>query len=102
MPSHYNDFFLDDNQDWEPVVWKKDQNEIKTEKNENIIQGIEFNRLLISARQKAQFTPNRLSQALGIPLKELEKYEDGSKLPEKNILARINKLLSSKLVIPKK
>jgi hypothetical protein len=101
MPSHYNDFFLDDNQDWEPILWKRDQNEIKP-KNENIIHEIEFNRLLISARQKAQFTPNKLSQALGIPLKELEKYEIGSKLPEKNILARINKLLSSKLVIPKK
>ena len=106
MP-HYNDFFLDDDQEWEPVVWKKEENaetksqeETKSQREtKSQEEEIPFYRNLISARQKAQFTPNKLAQALGIRLKELEMYERGEKIPENRILVKINKFLSARLKI---
>lgn len=99
MPSYYNDFFLDDDQDWEPVVFKKtNQKNNISSVNDTVIEEIPFNKKLTSARQKAQYTPNKLSQLLGIPLKELENFENGSQIPTKNVIARINKLLSCRLI----
>lgn len=99
MPSYYNDFFLDDEQDWEPIILKKsNQKNNISSRNKKIIEEIPFNKKLISARQKAHYTPNKLSQLLGIPLKDLENFENGSQIPPKNVLARINKLLSSRLI----
>ena len=83
-------------QEWDTVTWDNVKNIIPKKEE---IEVIPFNRELISARQKAQYTPNKLAQALNIKLKDLESFENGTKLPENNILYKINKLLSCKLKI---
>ena len=94
MPK-YDDELLQ-GQEWDTVTW---DNVKKIIPKKEEIEVIPFNRELISARQKAQYTPNKLAQALNIKLKDLESFENGTKLPENNILYKINKLLSCKLKI---
>ena len=101
MPK-YEDYV--DEQDWDIISWNKKPNNKEIDQNSNIpdktnitIEKIAFNRQLILARQKAQYTPNKLAQALHIKLKDLESFENGTKVPEKNVLYKMNKLLNSKL-----
>lgn len=96
MPKYKDIYSLE--QDWDIVSWNKTSNK-EIIKNHKEIEQIPFNKMLILARQKAQYTPNKLSQQLHIKLKDLESYENGTKLPEKNILYKINKFLNSKLKI---
>ena len=95
MPSYYNDDFLNDEQQWEEIKWEKKTDENKEKQIDIDIQS--FNRQLIMARQKAYYTINRLSQAIGVKVKELEMYENGTKHPNNTIIKKINKILNSKL-----
>ena len=94
MP-YFSDHFESSEQDWEPVNWKKDpeKKEDAAEKKEPV----PFYRALINARQRAHITRHKLAQSLGIKVKQLEVYETGKELPEKNVLARINRILDTKL-----
>ncbi len=99
MPSYYNDDFINDEQDWDEIKWK-DLPSIKiNEESENKSDEQSFNRQLFLARKKAYYTINRLSQTLGIKVKELEMYENGTKIPNNITLKKINKILNSKLEI---
>ncbi len=94
MP-YFSDHFESSEQDWEPVNWKKDP-----EKKEDAApkkEPIPFYRALINARQRAHITRHKLAQSLGIKVKQLELYENGKELPEKNVLARMNRILDTKL-----
>lgn len=95
MP-YFSDHFENSEQDWEPVNWKKDpdKKEASTEKKEPV----PFYRALINARQRAHMTRHKLAQSLGIKVKQLELYENGKELPEKNVLARMNRILDAKLI----
>ena len=95
MP-YYSDHFESSEQDWEPVKWKKDPN--KKEPGAEKKEPVPFYRALINARQKAQITRHKLAQSLGIKVKQLELYEVGKEFPENNVLARINRILNSKLI----
>ena len=98
MP-YYSDHFESCEQDWEPVNWKKDAKDAKDAKDGEVEkEEVPFYRKLINARQKAQITRHKLAQSLGIKVKQLESYEIGKKLPENNVLARINRILNSKLI----
>ncbi len=94
MP-YFSDHFESSEQDWEPVNWKKDpeKKEDAAEKKEPV----PFYRALINARQRAHITRHKLAQSLGIKVKQLELYENGKELPEKNVLARMNRILDTKL-----
>ena len=94
MP-YFSDHFESSEQDWEPVNWKKDpdKKEAPAEKKEPV----PFYRALITARQRAHMTRHKLAQSLGIKVKQLELYENGKELPEKNVLARMNRILDTKL-----
>lgn len=98
MPSYYNDDFIDGEQEWEDVKWEKKEEE-KTKNIEYTINLDSFDRQLISARQKSQYTINELAQTLSIKLKDLESYENGNKIPGKNLIEKINKILSTRLKI---
>ena len=95
MPSYYNDDFIHGEQEYEDVKWEKKE-EKKTKKIESTINLDSFERQLISARQKSQYTINELAQTLSIKLKDLESYENGKKIPGKNLIEKINKILSTK------
>jgi len=99
MP-YYSEHFENSDQDWEPINWTK-KNTDKEQETVQHTQPIPFSRQLITARQKAQITLHKLAQILGIKVKELEKYENGTDIPKNNVLARINKILGSKLLINK-
>tara|TARA_Y100000389_G_C17323046_1_gene444080 strand:- start:108 stop:395 length:288 start_codon:yes stop_codon:yes gene_type:complete len=94
MPK-YEDY--SDEQEWDVVSWNKIPQD--KQQNEKYIETIPFNKMLILARQKAQYTANKLAQALHIKIKDYELFENGTKLPDKNILYKINKFLNSKLTI---
>tara|TARA_B100000524_G_C23357504_1_gene264465 strand:- start:44 stop:307 length:264 start_codon:yes stop_codon:yes gene_type:complete len=79
-------------QDWEPVVLKK-QKVTKPKIEEET----PFNRLLINARQSAKMTQHQLAQSLNIKLNDLEMYEQGKVIPEKRIISRMNKILGCRL-----
>jgi len=98
MPSYYNDDFIDGEQEWEDVKWEKTLQE-KTKQIQSTINLDTFDRQLISARQKSQYTINQLAQALGIKLKDLESYESGKIIPEKKIIEKINRILSTRLKV---
>jgi ribosome-binding protein aMBF1 (putative translation factor) len=99
MPKY--EAFVDD-LEWEVVTWNKtpiEENKIMTQKKQEYTETIPFNKMLILARQKAQYTSNKLTQALHIKIKDYESFENGTKLPDKNVLYKINKLLNSNLKI---
>lgn len=95
MP-YFSDHFESSEQDWEPVNWKKDPE--KKEDTAEKKDPVPFYRTLINARQRAHITRHKLAQSLGIKIKQLELYENGKELPENNVLARINRILNSKLI----
>ena len=99
MPSYYNDDFINDEQDWYEIKWKDLPSKKINEESENKSDELSFNRQLFLARKKAYYTINRLSQTLGIKVKELEMYENGTKIPNNITLKKINKILNSKLEI---
>ena len=84
-------------QDWEPVVITKSN---KT--TSDIKLKTPFHRLLINARQNAHMTQHQLAQSLHIKLIDLESYESGKVIPEKKIISRMNKILSSSLPLQNK
>ena len=96
MP-YYSEHFENSDQDWKPVNWIKKPEEIKSQKKPKIVKPIPFSRQLINARQRAQMTLHKLAQALGIKVKDLASYENDKKIPENNIIVRINKILGCKL-----
>lgn len=96
MPK-YEDY--SDEQEWDVVSWNKTSQDKQHEQQYKQIETIPFNKMLILARQKAQYTANKLAQALHIKIKDYELFENGTKLPDKNILYKINKFLNSKLTI---
>ena len=90
----------DDNlleQEWEPVGWKKSPIPKGTSAKKET--PLPFHRRLVHARQLAHMTQHKLTQALGIKLRDLESYENGKAIPEKNVLARINRILGTRLEI---
>ena len=99
MPSYYNDDFINDEQDWDEIKWKDLPSKKINEESENKSDEQSFNRQLFLARKKTYYTINRLSQTLGIKVKELEMYENGTKIPNNITLKKINKILNSKLEI---
>jgi len=95
MP-YFSDHFESSEQDWEPVHWKKDPEKEKNAAKKK--EPVPFYRALITARQRAHMTRHKLAQSLGIKVKQLELYENGKELPEKNVLARMNRILDAKLI----
>ena len=96
MPK-YEDY--SDEQEWDVVSWNKIPQNKLHQQYETYIETVPFNKMLILARQKAQYTANKLAQALHIKIKDFESFENGTKLPDKNVLYKINKFLNSKLTI---
>lgn len=45
---------------------------------------------IIKARQSRNLTPQGLAQMIAVPIEEIEKYEEGRKIPSLNILTRIS------------
>lgn len=81
-------------QDWEPVIMTSKKDSLPS-----IDAKVEFHKLLVAARTRANFTRHKLCQALNIKLSELEIYEDGKEIPSKKIITKMNKVLSCKLPI---
>ncbi len=46
---------------------------------------------------KSQYTVHAFSQQMNIKLRTLEAYMNGSEIPEKKVISRMNKFLTSKI-----
>ena len=91
MPKYYDEDF---EQDWEPVIICK-KKETKTE--EEVKKGIPLYRKIITARQKSNLTQHKFAQSLNIKLSLIEKIESGKEIPDKNLITKMNKILSFKI-----
>ena len=95
MPSYYNDIH-EEEQDWKPVVMKRD---ISKETEVRVENKLGFGQHLLSARRRANMTSATLAQSLSIPLVQLEQYESGEVIPTKAIISRINRICNCNLFL---
>ena len=94
MPSYYNDMYNDE-QDWEPVLLKRNTSIDNSNNIENEM--FSFGRQLCYVRSKKKISQASLAQSLGIPLSQVIEYEKGETIPTKNIITRINRICGCNL-----
>ena len=98
MPSYYNDIH-EEEQDWAPVVMKKDKASTAVSSETAASCELGFGKHLLGARRRAKMTSSALAQSLGIPLSQLEQYEKGEAIPTRAIITRINRLCNCNLFL---
>ena len=105
MPSHYDDHFEDDTQEWDTVVLesKKSDNEKKPGQMRNMnefyksnINNLPLHKKIFYARQRSKFTANQLASILKISLKEYQEIEEGYIEPTKACLNKLRKYIEIK------
>ena len=93
-------------QDWEPVVWKKEVSTTKQPVKENVSAQRELTGELCSAIQKARMnvklSHQELAQKLQVKPEVIKEYENGKAIPNNGFIARIEKILNTKLPRAKK
>ena len=90
MPKEWDPHY-EDEQDWEPVVFKKD---INSQKSKNNTIEAPFHSKLCVARSKAGYTAHELSQKLHMRIKDYKRIEDGEQLPSFDLLAKLRKIIN--------
>ena len=95
MPSYYNDLHNEE-QDWDPVIITGKQNH-KNMQETGV--GYHFGNHLQTARKRANLTAQELTQKLGIPLSQLEEYENCERIPTKGLISRINRICNCNLFL---
>ena len=60
-----------------------------------------LNEQIKQALSKSEYTLHTFSQQMNIKLKVLESYLDGSVIPEKKTLSKMNKFLKTKIYLDK-
>lgn len=93
-------------QDWEPVVWKKESDPKKQSTKENVTAPRELTGELCSAIQKARMnvklSQQELAQKLQVKPEVIKEYENGKAIPNNGFIAKIEKILNTKLPRAKK
>jgi ribosome-binding protein aMBF1 (putative translation factor) len=93
-------------QDWEPVVWKKEVDTTKQSVKENVSAPRELTGELCNAIQKARInvklSQQELAQKLQVKPEVIKEYENGKAIPNNGFIARIEKILNTKLPRAKK
>ena len=98
-------YIIMSHQDWEPVVWKKEAIVSKPVK-EKVSAPRELTGELCSAIQKARMnvklSQQELAQKLQVKPEVIKEYENGKAIPNNGFIARIEKILNTKLPRAKK
>lgn len=89
MPRIFYDDYIE--QEWEPVVLKKIEKKEETEDLDD------FHLMVINSRNKSNLTQHEFAQKLNMKVNTIEKIELGLEKPNKQLITKMNKILSCKL-----
>ena len=89
-------------QDWEPVIFKKEEKKIvipKIDKDKVVLKepSLNFQKALQQARLANNMSQKDLSLKAGMNLNTIINYEKGKEIPTNLIIAKLEKLLNTKL-----
>ena len=89
MPKDWDPHY-EEEQDWEPVVFKKNLN--RETSPEVAVEPIHSKICL--ARSKAGYTAHELSQKLHMRIKDYQRIEAGEQIPSFDLLAKLRKIIN--------
>tara|TARA_B100001113_G_C21093558_1_gene615489 strand:+ start:65 stop:343 length:279 start_codon:yes stop_codon:yes gene_type:complete len=92
MPKDWDPHY-EDEQDWEPVVFKRNTNTATISSQKTPIHS-----KICLARSKAGYTSHELAQKLHMKIKEYQKIENGEMSPSTDLLTKLRKIIDLKLV----
>ena len=85
----------------EKVLKPKDKINFKLDEHKEIFKHVKINRNICDrikqGRLTNQLTQRQLSNSLNLPIKTITNYENGTVIPDNNILGKIEKVLNIKL-----
>ena len=90
-------------QDWEPIILKKETNEIKEKEPKPIDKvtlkepSLDFQKALQQARMANKMSQKDLALKLGMNLNTMVNYEKGKEVPTNLIISKLEKILNTKL-----
>ena len=102
MPSHYDDHYEDNTQEWDTIILNSDhkldrigENGIKTNNMNEMYdyKSLPLNRKIMLGRQKSKYTSNQLASILRISHKEYEDIENNLRVPSKQCLNKLRKFI---------
>jgi len=91
MPKDWDPHY-EEEQDWDPVVFKKNLNNENLTKS-NVIETPIHSKICL-ARSKAGYTAHQLAQKLHMRIKDYQRIEAGEQLPSFNLLAKLRKTIN--------
>ena len=89
MPSDWDPHY-EDEQDWEPVVFKKDN----TKSSVNYQKENPIHCKICLARSRAGYTAHELAQKLHMKIKDYQRIEAGEQLPTLDLLTKLRKIIN--------
>jgi ribosome-binding protein aMBF1 (putative translation factor) len=89
MPKDWDPHY-EDEQDWEPVVFKKDN----TQSSVNSQQESPIHSKICLARSRAGYTAHELAQKLHMRIKDYQRIENGEQLPTIDLLGKLRKIIN--------
>lgn len=90
MPRDWDPHYEDDEQEWEPVLFK---NNIITNQSLNNTQ-IPLHRKIYLARSRSNITRHQLAQVLHMTICDYDMIEDGKSVPDKATLNKLRKFIN--------
>jgi ribosome-binding protein aMBF1 (putative translation factor) len=98
---------MNDGQDWEPVVWKRDANNPTNNTNTNInninkepaqrIMTVSIQNAIKQGRLNIKMSQRELAQKLNVDVNIVIDYENGKAIPNNAFISRIEKALNTTL-----
>jgi ribosome-binding protein aMBF1 (putative translation factor) len=91
MPRDWDPHYEDDEQEWEPILLKK--NNIIISQSLNNTQ-IPLHRKIYLARSRSNITRHQLAQVLHMTICDYDMIEDGKSVPDKATLNKLRKFIN--------
>ena len=99
---------MNDGQDWEPVVWKKDANNSTNNINNSVItikdkepaqrlMTVSIQNAIKQGRLNIKMSQKELAQKLNVDVNIVIDYENGKAVPNNSFISRIEKALNTTL-----
>jgi ribosome-binding protein aMBF1 (putative translation factor) len=91
---------MNEGQDWEPVVWKKEYNNIQSIKEKEPAQRamtVTLQNAIKQARMNAKMSQKDLAVQLCVTVNIIIEYENGKAIPNNAFISKIEKALNTKL-----
>ena len=85
------------NQEWEPVKWDKSGEKGKIKKIKKLTYSRELGNAILAARRRHNLSQKKVADHLHVKQSLINSYEIGDKVPEDNVITKLNKLLKTQL-----